>query len=70
MTFVAFPFQPTFGYLDAVQTYYGMYPKAFEPTAGVDQRIYGEGGYIPSSYGTGRRQPNRVRRTRLEWDWS
>jgi len=70
ITFVSYPFRPTFGYLDAVQDYYRMFPAAFRPVDGVDDRIYGVGGYIISSYRTARLQLNSVRRAKTNWEWS
>ncbi len=70
VTFVTYPFLPAFGYLDAVQDYYGMFPEAFRPVCGVDDRIYGVGGYITSSYRTARLQLNSVRRANTNWEWS
>jgi hypothetical protein len=69
ITFVTYRFEPTFGYLDAVQGYYDLFPAAFRPTKGVDPRVYGVGGYIISSYGTRRLQLNSARRALTNWEW-
>ena len=69
VNFVVYPFSSNFGYLDAVQAYYDLYPKWFEPTAGVDSRIYGVGGYMSSSGSTHRLQLNSIRRTKQNWEW-
>ncbi|MEI6501707.1 MAG: hypothetical protein WCP21_11870, partial [Armatimonadota bacterium] len=70
VTFVTYGFEPTFGYLDAVQDYYDLFPAAFQPVDGVDSRIYGMGGYLISSYGTQRLQLNSARRAHTDWEWS
>ncbi len=70
VTFVSYPFQQNFGYLDAVQDYYGLFPKAFHPKEGLDSRIYGVGGHIRSSYRTGRLALNSARRGNTNWEWS
>ncbi len=69
VTYVVYKFRPTFGYLDAVQTYYDMFPKWFQPVDGIDQRVYGSGGYFISSDSSLRMQLHTGRRVGLDWEW-
>lgn len=68
--FVAFEFNPEFGWKNAVQDYYAMYPKQFLPTEGVDERIYGVGGYIALSSGYSGYELHPRRFDRMSWEWT
>jgi hypothetical protein len=70
ISFVAYRFEPTFGYRDAVQDYYELFPAAFRPSEGLDPRIYGVGGYHLSSHRSRRLQINSIRRAHTDWEWS
>jgi len=69
VTYIVYNFRPTFGYLDAVQSYYDIFPEWFRAVDGIDQRVYGSGGYFVSSDSSLRMQLHTGRRVGLDWEW-
>ncbi|MBQ9501906.1 MAG: hypothetical protein IJU70_07105 [Lentisphaeria bacterium] len=67
VSFVLYGFRPAFGYLDALQIYYDLFPRFFSPAPGVSPLIYGIGGKVRTSsdptYG------EMCRRFHIGWDW-
>ena len=68
--FLAIRFTPEFGWRDAVQRYYDRYPEAFRPLAGVDERLYGNGGYLGLFQGFNGFELHPRRYDRIGWEWS
>jgi len=67
--FILYFFRPNYGYLDAIQKYYDIFPDVFNPKRGIDPRITGAGGYIRSCPGTRRLQLEQCRRFHINWEW-
>ncbi len=65
--FVAYPFEPRFGWRDALERYYRLYPEWFAPREGTDPQLWGTGGYLRS--GGSRLCWEEARRFRFGWDW-
>jgi len=70
ISFCLMSFQPTFGWRDAVQEYYQQFPSYFRPAIGVDERIYGIGGYFVSTHVTRNLEIHSGRQLGLNWEWS
>ena len=70
LTFVVFPFTAEFSWSNAVQDYYDAYPEAFQPHPGIDQRIYGIGGYHTGSHLSRIFQLHAARHSKLTWEWT
>lgn len=70
LTFCKFEFKPEFGWRNAVDEYYRKYPSYFEPAPGVDQRIYGIGGYFVSTHTTRNMEIHSGRQLGLGWEWT
>ena len=66
----AFAFRPTFGYLDAVQRLYEMYPSAFSMHPGLRPSLVGGGGYLRSRRLTRSLQWEEARRFGMGWEWA
>ena len=64
---VVYPFTPRFGWRDALERYYRLYPEWFAPRAGTDPQLWGVGGYLRS--GGSRLCREEARRFRFGWDW-
>lgn len=56
-------------YVEAVENYHLTYPQWFRPAPGVDQRIYGTGGYLSSDSKLRDYQYEECRRTGFDWEW-
>ncbi|MBO7329888.1 MAG: hypothetical protein J6W00_14085, partial [Lentisphaeria bacterium] len=56
-------------YVEAVENYHVTYPEWFKPAPGVDQRIYGTGGYLSSDSKLRDYQYEECRRTGFDWEW-
>ncbi len=65
--FVAFAFEPNFGWRDALEAYYRAYPEWFAPREGTDPQLWGAGGYLRS--GGSDLCWEEARRFALGWDW-
>lgn len=65
-----FSFNPVFGYLDAVQTYYDIYPKSFSIHPEVSPKIIGSGGYLFSGEASRILQYEESRRYGMGWEWA
>jgi len=65
--FVAYAFEPRFGWRDALERYYRLYPEWFSPAEGTDPQLWGTGGYLRS--GGSRLAWEEARRFRFGWDW-
>lgn len=64
-------FVPKYGYLDAVQKIYGMYPKYFSMADGVRRDVLTQGGgYFLSGKVSRRLQYEEGRRFGMGWDWA
>ncbi len=70
LDFVNYNFIPEFGWKNAIQDYYGLYPSSFEPVSGIDERIYGIGGYYTSAHLQRKLQLHAARRTSMTWEWT
>ncbi len=70
LSFVEYPFTPEFSWRNAVEDYYGEFPRWFEPDPMVDKRIYGVGGYINHGHLQRYFEPHAHRFTGLEWEWT
>ncbi len=70
LNWVAIEFKPEFGWRDAIDIYYRLYPEFFRPHPGVDSRIYGLGGYMISAREQYPLQLHAARRGNLDWEWS
>ncbi len=70
VTFIEFDFVPEFSWRNAVDRYYAAYPQYFTPAPGVDQRIYGVGGYLTGAHRQRLFQLHSARGSGLEWDWT
>jgi len=68
--FTAFAFNPEFGWCNAVEEYYAKYPQYFQPTPGVDSRIYGVGGYLGYAHGYAGFELHPRRYDRMSWEWA
>ena len=66
----AFSFKPLFGYLDAVQRYYDIYPKMFSMNSAISQKILGSGGYLFSGEESRLLQYEESRRYGMGWEWA
>jgi len=64
---VSFPFGPEFGWRDALEKYYDLYPKWFNVAEGISPHIFGIGGYLRA--GDSRLAWEEARRWRFGWDW-
>jgi hypothetical protein len=69
ITFVNYSFTPEFGWKNAVETYYEMYPQYFRPTPGVDQRIYGVDGALLTGYRSEDLAPHCARNMHIQVEW-
>lgn len=65
--FVVYPFTPRFGWRDALERYYRLYPEWFTPREGTDPQLWGTGGYLGS--GGSPLCWEEARRFRFGWDW-
>ncbi|CAN5388467.1 hypothetical protein BH09VER1_BH09VER1_07730 [soil metagenome] len=64
-------FTARYGYLDAVQRLYGMYPDMFQMAPGVRRKLLtGTGGYLLSGKVSRHLQYEESRRYDLGWDWA
>jgi hypothetical protein len=70
ITFCAYPFKPEFGWRNAVDDYYSEYAKYFKPTPGIDERIYGIGGYFISTHITRDLEIHSGRQLNMGWEWT
>ncbi|NLF18537.1 MAG: hypothetical protein GX595_14985, partial [Lentisphaerae bacterium] len=66
----AFAFTPTFGHLDAVQRWYGLYPGCFTIHPEVRPSLIGGGGYLQSQQTTRELQWEEARRFGMTWEWA
>ena len=66
----AFAFRPRYGYLDAVQRVYALFPERFSMAAGVRARIIGGGGYLFSNRAARHLQIEYARRFGMGWEWA
>jgi len=67
---VDFSFDPEFGWRNAVEAYQNASLKWFEPTPGVDPRIYGVSGYLGSAHLQREFLLHSNRKSRIEWEWT
>ncbi len=70
VNFVTMDFKPEFGYRNAVEGYYNAFPAVFEVTPGVDERIYGVGGYHTGAHKQRLFQLHASRFSGLDWEWT
>lgn len=65
--FIVYDFKSTYGYLNALQIYYDIFPDLFRPAEGVNPKSYGLSGYVraPST----RLYWEECRRFCVGWDW-
>lgn len=70
VSFLCFKFAPEFGWKNAVEKYYEMYPDFFKPASNVNDRIYGIGGYIGSGHLQRNFDLHSIRRMHLSWEWT
>ena len=70
LNIVDFSFAPEFGWRNAVELYQNAFLKWFEPTAGVDPRIYGVGGYLGGAHQQREFILHSNRKSRIEWEWT
>ena len=70
VAFVLMRYSAEFGYANAVETYYNVYPEYFVPGKGVNPKIYGVGGYYQSAYCQHPLELHGGRMSQLDWEWS
>lgn len=70
LVFLAADFAPEFGWRNAVQDYYDRFPEAFLPRPGVDERLYGNGGYLGLYHQFNGYELHPRRYDRQTWEWS
>ncbi len=68
--FILMDFIPRFGWLDALEQYYNCYPGWFKPADGINQNIYGIGGYYLAGGSQHPLQLHAGRRSKLNWEWT
>jgi hypothetical protein len=68
--FVSYDFSPEFGWRNAVQDFYTLYPSYFKPAPGIDKRIYGVGGYYTSAHAQRELELHAARHTFMTWEWT
>jgi len=69
VTFIRYASEDADDYTELVEAIYRAYPRWFRPVDGVDERIYGMGGYYWSSSATRKEQREDARRSQLGWEW-
>ena len=65
-----FDFTPEFGWCNAVEEYQNAFPSYFRPVPGVDQRIYGVGGYLSGAHKQRAFQLHSARFSGINWEWT
>lgn len=68
--FVLFSGAGEFGWKNAVDCYYRSFPEFFRPADGIDQRIYGVGGYMTSTHLTRNMEIHAARYVGMTWEWT
>lgn len=66
----ALGFTPRYGFRDAVQRTYGLFPDMFSMTRGIRPLIVGGGGYLFSSAEARHLQWEEARRYGMGWEWA
>ncbi len=70
VSFVTMTFKPEFGFRNAVEVYHNAFPEFFAITPGVDERIYGVGGYHTGAHKQRLFQLHASRYSGLDWEWT
>ncbi|MBE6377781.1 MAG: hypothetical protein E7051_03055 [Lentisphaerae bacterium] len=69
VTFLSVDFFPEFKWANAIQLYYDTFPDSFKPISGIDERIYGIGGYHGGAHLQRMLQLQSSRYSHLDWQW-
>ena len=70
ISFVIFRGEADFGWCNAVDAYQRSFIEYFRPAEGVDQRIYGVGGYLTGNHVTRNLEINVARYLHHTWEWT
>ncbi len=70
VSFTIFRGEADFGWCNAVAAYQNAYKEFFTPIAGMDERIYGVGGYLTGIHLTRDLEINAARFLKQSWEWS
>ena len=70
VTFAIFRGEADFAWCNGIDAYQRSYPEYFRPADGVDQRIYGVGGYLTGNHITRNLEINVARYLSHTWEWT